>query len=133
MLSLVLSAELARMVLGGHDARVTVVWLSTCESDSRLLARYLSCALLLTFAAAPGAPLPDFFAGNDVLGDELGGALDGDLGGFEGDIDVDLDVLTFGGGFDVPLAGLPEFAGSSSKPAAAPAPAQSPEGEGHHR
>lgn len=85
--------------------------------------------MLLLSAAAPGAPLPDFFAGNDVLGDELGSALDGDLGGFEGDIDVDLDVLTFGGDFDVPLAGLPEFAGST-KPSAAPAPAQSPEGEG---
>jgi len=75
----------------------------------------LACA-----GRADDGDLPDFFRGGSADGS-------GDLafGGLEDELDLDLDGLTFGGGFDIPLTGLPEFeaAGPASSEAAASGPA----------
>jgi hypothetical protein len=76
----------------------------------------LACA-----GRADDGDLPDFFRGGSADGP-------GDLGfgGLEDELDLDLDGLTFGGGFDIPLTGLPEFeaaAGPASSEAAGSGPA----------
>ena len=56
--------------------------------------------------------LPDFFR-QDVPGGELDDALDGPLGG---DMEDDLGALTFGGGFEVTMEGLPELFALAGEP-----------------